>query len=206
MSSARVSSPPVLIERLRSAHPDVRLEIGDVGWMAVCRRGEAGDGILSARPGNPGDDEPILRDDRGMVRAEGGPVHRAHTDEGEGSGWDLLERGPPIAHPLRDLIDDPCVRACLLASALVARGAAATLSFVRRGLGAGILPFDAVRARAGGTEFPVPAKIIGRRKLREIRHGESQASDAALASSSLPVESAEPGLAWSARCGRRTSM
>ena len=177
--SATVSLLPVVIETFRSSWPDVRIEISDVDSMAVRRRvrsDEADIGILSARPGDTAEGELILCDDLGVVCAEGGPVHRAHMDQGGSSGWSLLELEPLIANPLCELVDDPVVRASLAAGTLAARNTTAILSFVRRGLGASILPFEAVRSQPEGVEFFVPPMPISRRELRKIRQGENRLS------------------------------
>jgi DNA-binding transcriptional LysR family regulator len=179
--SATASLLPAVIEQFRVVHPNVRIEISDVDSAAVRRRvarDEADIGIVSARPGDAEEGELILCDDLGIVCAEGGPVHRAHMDWGGASDWGLLKREPLIANPLCRLVDDLRVEALLLASTLSARNTTAILSFVRRGLGASILPFDAVRAQADGVEFFVPAKAVSRRELRKIRQTDKRPSDA----------------------------
>ena len=177
--SATVSLLPAVIETFRSSRPDVRIEISDVDSVAVRRRvgrDEADIGILSARPGDTSEGQLILCDDLGIVCAEGGPVHRAHLDQGGSSGWSLLELEPLIANPLCRLVDDPLVRALLVTSTLAARNTTAILSFVRRGLGASVLPFDAVRSQPEGVEFFVPSTPISRRELRKIRQEENRSS------------------------------
>ncbi|CTQ31334.1 LysR family transcriptional regulator [Jannaschia rubra] len=170
--SATVSLLPAVIEAFQTAHSDVRIEISDVDSVAVRRRvqrDEADIGIISARPDDPSEGELIRCDDLGIVCAEGGPVHAAHLAEGGRSGWGLLALERLIANPLCHLIDDPDVHALLAASTLEARNTTAILSFVRRGLGASILPFDAVRSQPEGVEFFVPSHPVGRRELRRIR-------------------------------------
>jgi len=170
--SATVSLLPAVMEAFRSSHPDVRIEISDVDTLAVRRRvqrDEADIGILSARPGDTSEGELIHCDDLGIVCREGGPVHRAHVANGGRSDWSLMELEPLIANPLCDLVDDPSVRELLAGSNLAARNTTAILSFVKRGLGASILPFDAVRSQPDGVEFFVPSNPICRRELRRIR-------------------------------------
>ena len=170
--SATVALLPKVIDRYRTTHPDVRIEISDVDTAAVRRRvqrDEADIGILSARPGDPPEGEAILRDDLGIVCVEGGPVHRAHLAAEGRSDWNLLTHEPLIANPLCNLVDDPLVRTLLDGSRLEARNTTAILSFVRRGLGASILPFDAVRSQPAGVEFFVPSTRLSQRELRKIR-------------------------------------
>jgi DNA-binding transcriptional LysR family regulator len=83
---------------------------------------------------------------------------------------------PLIANPLCLLVDDPGVRMQLLASNLEARNTTAILSFVRRGLGASILPFDAVKSQPEGVEFFVPSHPVCRRELRKIQNENARRS------------------------------
>ncbi|MGB3556125.1 MAG: LysR family transcriptional regulator [Jannaschia sp.] len=179
--SATVSLLPTLIKTFARAHPDIRIEISDVDTASVRRRvgrDEADIGILSARPGHASDGELILCDDLGIVCVEGGPVHRAHLANVGASGWGLLEHEPLIANPLCRLVDDPAVIALLVGSALEARNTTAILSFVRHGLGASILPFDAIQSQPDGVEFFVPPDPVYRRELRRIRQEIDRSSPA----------------------------
>jgi DNA-binding transcriptional LysR family regulator len=170
--SATVSVLPGVLTAFCAAWPDVRVEISDVDSAAVRRRvqrDEADIGILSARPGDPADGDLILSDDLGIVCREGGAIHRAHLGQGGTSSWDLMVHEPLIANPLCLLVDDPNIRALLAASNLAARNTTAILSFVRSGLGASILPYDAIAGQPEGVEFFVPSRPIARRELRKVR-------------------------------------
>lgn len=182
--SATVSLLPAVIDAFRPTRTDVRIEISDVDSSAVrrrVRRDEADIGILSARPGDTAEGEAIRRDDLGIVCAEGGPVHRAHLATVGRPNWELLDREPLIANPLCQLVDHPAVEAALVRSALEARNTTAILSFVRRGLGASILPFDAVKSQPEGVEFFVPSDPPTCRELRKIRQDSSYKSPAVTA-------------------------
>lgn len=170
--SATVSLLPDVIEVFRKIHPDVRIEISDVDTPAVRRRvqrDEADIGIVSARPGETSEGDLILCDDLGIVCAEGGPLHKAHLSAGGTSSWNLLAHEPLIANPLCRLVDDPLVDTLMASSTLEARNTTAILSFVRRGFGASILPFEAVKSQPDGVEFFVPSRPLSRRELRKIR-------------------------------------
>ncbi|PYG25043.1 LysR family transcriptional regulator [Pelagimonas varians] len=170
--SATVTLLPDVIEVFRRAHPDVRIEISDVDSATVrarIQRDEADIGILSAQPGDPLEGERILSDDLGIVCAEGGPIHKAHLATDGASDWGLLRLEPLIANPLCELVDDPHVDQMRLASTLEARNTTAILSFVRRGFGVSILPFDAVRNQPDGVEFFVPTQSVSQRELRKIK-------------------------------------
>ena len=191
--SATVSLLPTVIEAFRSSRPDVRIEISDVDSAAVRRRvqiDEADIGILSARPGDSSEGTAILTDDLGIVCAEDGPVHQAHMTAGGPSDWGLLAQEPLIANPLCGLVEDPSVQSLLTASPLTARNTPAILSFVRRGLGASILPFDAVKSQPVGVEFFVPTNPLCRRELRKIRQDIPNRSPAVEAFWSLLTEQA----------------
>lgn len=177
--SATVALLPEVIEIFRSTHPDVRIEISDADSAAVRRRvqrDEADIGILSARPGESMEGEQILSDDLGIVCAEGGPVHKAHLAAKGHSDWSLLTHEPLIANPLCNLVDDPLIQTLLAGSTLEARNTTAILSFVRRGLGASILPYDAVRNQPDGVEFFVPSTRVSRRELRKIKQDKDRIS------------------------------
>ncbi|MGB7242928.1 MAG: LysR family transcriptional regulator [Salaquimonas sp.] len=179
--SATVSLLPNVIETFRTMHHDVRIEISDVDTTAVRRRvqrDEADIGIYSARLGEIADGEIIQSDDLGIVCAEGGPLHRAHLTSGGPSNWSLLAHEPLIANPLCRLINDPLIQELLAKSTLEARNTTAILSFVRRGFGASILPYDAVRSQPDGIEFFVPSNPISRRELRKIRQEADYQNDA----------------------------
>lgn len=170
--SATVSLLPDVIEVFRKSYPDVRIEISDVDTPAVRRRvqrDEADIGIVSARPDETSEGQLILYDDLGVVCAEGGPIHQAHLSAGGSSNWNLLTQEPLIANPLCRLVDDPLIDTLMARSTLEARNTTAILSFVRRGFGASILPFEAVKSQPDGVEFFVPSSPISRRELRKIR-------------------------------------
>jgi len=172
--SATVSLLPDVIEVFRKMHPDVRIEISDVDTPAVrlrVQRDEADIGIVSARLGEKSEGDLILCDDLGIVCAEGGPIHRAHLSASGSSNWNLLAQEPLIANPLCRLVDDPFVDTLMASSTLEARNTTAILSFVRRGFGASILPFEAVKSQPDGVEFFAPSSPISRRELRKIRQG-----------------------------------
>lgn len=172
--SATVALLPDVIEVFRKSHPDVRIEISDVDTPAVRRRvqrDEADIGIVSARPGETSEGDLILCDDLGIVCAEGGPLHTAHLSAGGPSDWNLLSLEPLIANPLCRLVDHPLVDTLMASSTLEARNTTAILSFVRRGFGASILPFEAVKSQPDGVEFFAPSSPISRRELRKIRQG-----------------------------------
>lgn len=180
--SATVSLLPAVIDAFRVSWPDVRIEISDVDSMAVRRRverDEADIGILSARPGDTAEGEPIRLDDLGIVCAVEGAVHSALEAGGEPAGWRLVEREPMIANPLCRLVDHPAVLRALTGAALEARNTTAILSFVRRGFGTSVLPYDAVRSQPDGVEFFVPTDPPARRELRRIRQPGRHASAAA---------------------------
>jgi DNA-binding transcriptional LysR family regulator len=161
--SATVSVLPGVLTAFHAAWPDVRVEISDVDSAAVRRRvhrDEADIGILSARPGDRAEGELILSDDLGIVCREGGANHRAHLAQGGTSSWDLMVHEPLIASPLCLLVDEPGIRVLLAASNLAARNTTAILSFVRSGLVASILPYDAIAGQPEGVEFFVPSRRL----------------------------------------------
>lgn len=170
--SATVTLLPDVIGAFRTMHPNVRIEISD-GDSATVRsriqRDEADIGIVSVHPSDPLDGERIHADDLGIVCAENGAIHQAHRAQKGASDWGVLRHEPMIANPLCDLVDDHHVRELRLASTLEARNTTAILSFVRRGLGASILPFDAVRNQPDGIEFFVPTHSTSQRELRKIK-------------------------------------
>lgn len=169
--SATVALLPDVIDVFRKTHPDVRIEISDLDSATVrarIQRDEADIGIVSARPDEPLEGTRILADDLGIVCAEGGSIHKAHLANQGASDWSLLRLEPLIANPLCELVEAPIVDELRLASTLEARNTTAILSFVRRGLGASILPFDAVRNQPDGVEFFVPAQSVSQRELRKI--------------------------------------
>jgi DNA-binding transcriptional LysR family regulator len=106
-------------------------------------------------------------------------VHAAHLAAGGRSDWGLLALEPLIANPLCHLVDHPTVHRLLADSTLEARNTTAILSFVRRGLGVSILPFDAVRSQPDGVEFFVPSDPVSHRELRKIRQDSAPANAAA---------------------------
>lgn len=73
-------------------------------------------------------------------------------------------------------MNDPLVQELLASSTLEARNTTAILSFVRRNLGASILPFDAVRDQPDGVEFFVPSDPLTRRELRKIKQNKDRLS------------------------------
>ncbi|WP_341863616.1 LysR family transcriptional regulator [Gymnodinialimonas sp. 57CJ19] len=169
--SATVALLPDVIDAFRKTHAEVRIEISDVDSATVrarVKRDEADIGIVSARPDEPLEGTRIFADDLGIVCAEGGLIHKAHLANQGASDWNLLALEPLIANPLCELVEAPIVGELRLASTLEARNTTAILSFVRRGFGASILPFDAVRNQPDGVEFFVPAKSISQRELRKI--------------------------------------
>jgi DNA-binding transcriptional LysR family regulator len=171
--SATVALLPDVIEAFRAVHPDVRIEISDVDSITVRARveyDEADIGIVSAPPDAPLEGERIRSDDLGIVCAENGPIHMAYLRNEDASGWEALGLESLIANPLCELVDDPIVNDLRFASTLEARNTTAILSFVRRGLGASILPFDAVRSQPDGLKFFVPTQSVSQRELRKIRH------------------------------------
>ncbi len=175
--SATVTLLPDVIELFRKTHPDVRIEISDVDSAVVRARiqqDEADIGILSVHPDDPLEGELILSDDLGIVCAEGGRIHKAHQATDGASGWGVLRLEPLITNPLCELIDDPHMDEMRLASTLEARNTTAILSFVRRGFGASILPFDAVRTQPDGVEFFVPTQSTSQRELRKIKQEKDQ--------------------------------
>lgn len=180
--SATESLLPAVIDVFRAQHPYVRLEISDVDSSAVRRRvqrDEADIGIFSARPGDASEGDMIHCDDLGIVCVEGRPVHTAHLAAGGRSDWSVLTHEPLIANPLCLLVDTPLIGELMTNSTLQARNTTAILSFVRRGLGVSILPFDAVRSQPEGIEFFVPSNPVSRRELRRIRQ-ENTGSDASV--------------------------
>ncbi|WP_425041121.1 LysR family transcriptional regulator [Primorskyibacter sp. S187A] len=181
--SATVALLPDVIETFRARHPDARIEISDVDSATVRARiqhDEADIGIVSAQPEEALEGTRILVDDLGIVCAESGPIHRAHLDNTGASDWDLLALEPLIANPLCALVDAPIVEKLSLASTLEARNTTAILSFVRRGFGASILPFDAVRSQPDGVEFFVPTRAASQRELRKIAQDQTALRGAVL--------------------------
>jgi len=177
--SATVSLLPEVIERFRAMHPKVRIEISDVDSAAVRRRvqrDEADIGVLSAQPGDSTEGEIVYHDDLGIVCVDGGLVHKAHLATDGHSDWNLLTHEPLISNPLCGLVNSPLVQELLASSTLQARNTTAILSFVRRGLGASILPFDAVRNQSDGVEFFVPSNPATSRELRKIRQSQDRSS------------------------------
>lgn len=177
--SATITLLPDVIRVFRSTHPNVRIDISDVDSAAVRRRiqrDEADIGILSAQPEDPLEGEQILCDDLGIVCSEGGPVHLAHLESEGRSDWNLLRHETLIANPLCRLVNDPSVQELLASSTLEARNTTAILSFVRRKMGASILPFDAVRDQPDGVEFFVPSNPVTRRELRKIKQNKDHLS------------------------------
>lgn len=184
--SAIVTLLPDMVMQFRDIHPDVRLEISDVDSAAVYRRikfEEADIGIVSAVAG--GDQESngtvILYDDLGIVSRAGGEIARTVAQDAAQPGWEVLEREALIANPLCGMVDDPTVQKLLLTCTLEARNTTALLSFVRRGLGATILPQSTIRAQSEGLAFFAPGAPLVRRALLKIANPDRTLNPAASA-------------------------
>lgn len=184
--SATVTLLPDMVMQFRDIHPDVRLEISDVDSAAVYRRikfEEADIGIVSAVAG--GDQERngtvILYDDLGIVSRAGGDIARIVAQDSGHTGWEVLELEALIANPLCGMVDDPAVQRMLLTCTLEARNTTALLSFVRRGLGATILPQSTIRAQSEGLVFFAPGTPPVRRALLKIANPDRTLNPAASA-------------------------
>lgn len=184
--SATVTLLPEMVMNFRSSYPDVRLEISDVDTAAVHRRirnEEADIGIVSAVADDDraNDASIIMYDDLGIVSLADGEIARAAQPGAEHLGWGLLEREPLIANPLCGMVDDPTVQRLLLICTLEARNTTALLSFVRRGLGATILPHSTIKGQSEDLAFFAPPSFPVRRALLKIANPDRTLNPAALA-------------------------
>ncbi|MDU9005964.1 LysR family transcriptional regulator [Sedimentitalea todarodis] len=184
--SATVTLLPEMVMSFRVSYPDVRLEISDVDSAAVHRRiryEEADIGIVSAfaDDGLTNDASVIMYDDLGIVSRADGEIARAARSGAEHLGWDILERESLIANPLCQMVGDPAVQRLLLTCTLEARNTTALLSFVRRGLGATILPHSTIKEQSQELAFFAPPDLPVRRALLKIANPERTLNPAAMA-------------------------
>ncbi|MEP3330049.1 LysR family transcriptional regulator [Sedimentitalea sp.] len=184
--SATVTLLPEMVLKFRTQYPDVRLEISDVDSAAVHRRiryEEADIGIVTAPAGGDqiADASVIMYDDLGIVSRADGEIANTPQSDAEQRGWGLLEREPLIANPLCRMVDHPTVQKLLLTCTLEARNTTALLSFVRRGLGATILPHSAIKGQSDDFTFFAPPDFPVRRALLKIANPDRTLTPAALA-------------------------
>lgn len=109
------------------------------------------------------------------------------------AGWELLLLEPLIANPLCDRVDHPQVRSHLAGCTLQARNTSALLSCVQNGLGATVLPFNAITQGMDKIAFIQPENPVTYRVLQRIRSDERHLSPVAEAfwqalSPPLPIQ------------------
>lgn len=170
--SAAVSLLPAAIAGFRTLRADVRLEISDVDSAAVRRRiqtDEADIGIISATPSEEHEEDVILRDSLGIVFSQTGAIARALQDPDTQPGWELLALEPLIANPLCQMITHPEVESQLASCTLQARSTTALLAYVQNGLGATVLPFNAITRGMTNVAFVQPKNPAVHRVLQKIR-------------------------------------
>jgi len=168
--SATISLLPPVILQFRRERPDVRLEINDVDSAAVRRRverDEADIGIVSAAPDDANEGFLIERTPLGIVCRSGGLI--AGAAEAGQLSWSLLELEPMIANPLCAMVKSPTVERLLGHAGLESRNTTALLAFVQAGLGATILPENAIRVTGGALSFVQPRDPCAFRNLMKIR-------------------------------------
>ncbi len=171
--SAAVSLLPLAIASFRERRADVRLEISDVDSAAVRRRiqtDEADIGIISATPSVAHEDAVILTDSLGIVFAQDGAIAEALRDPNLRPGWELLALEPLIANPLCEMVNHPLVESQLSSCTLQARSTTVLLAYVQNGLGATVLPFNAITRGMTNVAFVQPENPPVHRVLRKIRH------------------------------------
>lgn len=170
--SATITILPTVIAAFSRIRPNVRLEISDVDSAAVLRRvktDEADIGIISAGVDDPSGGHVVLEDELGIVCRDDGAI-AIEARACATLSWDLLAREPLIANPLCNLVRHPCIVQALSACNLEARNTTALLSFVRAGLGATVLPRNAMRHQPDELVFLLPSDPSTRRQLRKIRN------------------------------------
>lgn len=178
--SATVTLLPQVIEAFRRERPDVRLEVSDLDSATVRQRvqlDEADIGIVSAEAGSPGDGTVIMRDALGIVCARGGPIAAA-IEQGAPVSWGMLEQETLISNPLCRLVGSDHVAQLALQSTLEARNTATLLALVRRGMGATVLPRNALPDDPG-LVFVEPRDPPAERVLSKIRAADRAPSPAA---------------------------
>ncbi len=171
--SAAVSLLPKAIASFRKLRTDVRLEISDVDSAAVRRRiqtDEADIGIISATPSEGHEDDVILTDSLGIVFSQTGTIAKKLQDPDIQPGWELLSLEPLIANPLCQMINHPLVESQLTSCTLQARSTTALLAYVQNGLGATVLPFNAITRGMTNVAFVKPENPSIHRVLQKIRH------------------------------------
>lgn len=184
--SATVTLLAEMVMTFRASYPDVRLEISDVDSAAVHRRirnEEADIGIVSATADGKqvNDANIIMFDDLGIVSRADGEIANTVQRETVDLGWELLEKEPLIANPLCRMVDDPSTQRLLLTCTLEARNTTALLSFVRRGLGATILPRSTIEGQSEELVFFAPPGRPVRRALLRIANPDRTLTPAAMA-------------------------
>jgi DNA-binding transcriptional LysR family regulator len=190
--SVTVALLPRAIAAFRAVAPEVRLEISDSDTVAVIRHlqfDEADLGVVSGPVGQqgPGLAAEVLRiDPLGIVCRRDGAVMAAGRD----AGWGALRCEALIANPLCTAIDHPELRALLAASVLSARNTSTLLALLRRGLGATVLPRDAVPANDPDLAFWCPQDLPATRDLLMVRSEARALSPAAEAFAAILRETA----------------
>ena len=180
--SAAVSMLPLAVARFREQRADVRLEISDVDSAAVRRRiqtDEADIGIISSTPSAAHEDDVILTDSLGIVFAQDGAIAEALRDPDLRPGWELLALEPLIANPLCEMVDHPLVNSQLSSCTLQARSTTVLLAYVQNGLGATVLPFNAITRGMTNVAFVQPENPSVHRVLRKIRREDQPLSPVA---------------------------
>src|SRR6056297_2739841 len=157
--------PPV-IASFRAQHAEVRLEISDVDSAAVRRRirfDEVDIGILTADGDMQADRVAIESDALGIVFRPGGPIARRLASTRAAPSWNLLSREPLIFNPLCSLVANADIARLSATCNLQAANTTALLSFVRRGLGATVLPESVVTTLGSDLGFCRPVDPETRR-------------------------------------------
>jgi DNA-binding transcriptional LysR family regulator len=174
-----VSLLPAVISSFHRLRPDVRLVISDADSQAVRRRvryDEADIGIVSASPQHCVSEDVILQDSLGIVYRPGGSIAEALEKPGTRPSWELLLLEPLIVNPLCHMVDNPRVHVHLAQCTLEARNTTALLSCVQRGLGATVLPPNAVTPGMADVAFIQPDDPPVYRVLQRIRSEERHLS------------------------------
>ncbi|MDE2343614.1 MAG: LysR family transcriptional regulator [Betaproteobacteria bacterium] len=167
--SATISFLPRVILRFRRERLDVRLEINDVDSAAVRRRlefDEADIGIVSAAPDGVGEGTLIERTPLGIVCRSDGPIARAAA--AGNASWSLLDLEPMIVNPLCSFVKSPIVEQRMLTATLESRNTTSLLAFVQSGLGATILPQNAMPVTGDNLVFVSPTDPVSFRHLLMI--------------------------------------
>lgn len=179
--SAAVSLLPHTLAAFRQRSPDVRLEISDVDSQEGRRRvrfDEADIAIISDAVSEPMRDDVILQDRLGIVYNRQGAIAERLQLPDSTPDWELLLLEPLIANPLCNMVGKASIQALLLSGRLQVRSTTTLLSYVQHGLGATVLPLNAITRGMDGIAYVQPDNPPVHRQLRKIRHPDRHLSPA----------------------------